>query len=524
MTDVPNALSKKHRLHEYEIVRVLGVGGFGITYLAFDNHLNKAVAIKEYLPNDLAVRVEGHSVLAKSEADRENFDWGLDRFMDEARTLARFEHSSIIRVIRFFRAHETAYIVMEYIEGETLAAHLRDHDPLDEDELKTILLPLVDGLEQVHQAELLHRDIKPDNIMLRADGSPVLIDFGAARQQVIGRSRSVSAIVTPGYSPQEQYWTQGNQGPWTDIYALGAVCYVALTGKKPPEAPSRMRADPIKPLSGLVEDRAGAHFVLNVEQAMAVYEETRPQNIAQWRKQILFGDVNGGQGGDERILAFKSRRLLAGMLLLMGFGFWIWWMSGTQEDSKQYPRIQDPLRVGLLGPKMSVHEMMGSDLLAVAMSPISRDLFHSYLDDSGTARREADCLAWNAPHQSGPGWYSIREVAIPPWDYGNAVCLTYDEIQEFVQWLSVQSGRRYRLPTYQEMAQLMGVVDLGERELIWTATCSSEIDQRCIRYKLFGVSSGRWLLEDISFDEDASFRGSYIQFRVVADGLEEANL
>ena len=227
-----NALPPGHRLQEYELVGVLGIGDFGITYLGTDHNLKKAVAIKEYLSSDIATRTTNHSVVPQADAVRGDFQWGLDRFLDEASTLARFDHRHIIKVYRFFKAHGTAYMVMEYAEGETLSAYLERQGTLSEAELKEILYPLMDGLEEVHGAGILHRDINPANIVIRAeDGSPVLLNFGAARQAIGAKSRSVTSIVTPGYAPIEQYSELDDQGPWTDIYALGAVCYRALTGQ-----------------------------------------------------------------------------------------------------------------------------------------------------------------------------------------------------------------------------------------------------------------------------------------------------
>ena len=208
-----NALPRGHRLQEYELVRVLGMGGFGMTYLGFDHHLDKAVAIKEYLPSDIATRTADHSVAPQASEFRGDFQWGLERFLDEARTLARFDHRHIVKVYRFFEAHGTAYIVMEYAEGETLSAYLERKGTLSEAELKGILYPLLDGLAVVHGADFLHRDIKPGNIVLRdTDGSPVLLDFGSARQAIGAKSRSVTSIVTPGYAPIEQYSSRGRQG------------------------------------------------------------------------------------------------------------------------------------------------------------------------------------------------------------------------------------------------------------------------------------------------------------------------
>lgn len=286
MTDYLHALPPGYRIEEYELVRVLGSGGFGITYLGYDHHLDKAVAIKEYLPNDLAVRTDNQSVLPKSTQDEADYGWGLERFLSEAQTLARFDHRHIIKIHRFFRAHGTGYIVMEYAEGETLSDMLQRKGTLTEAELKAILFPILDGLEAVHEADVLHRDIKPGNIVIRDDGSPVLIDFGSARQSVVGKSRSVTAIVTPGYAPIEQYSAKGHQGPWTDIYALGAVCYRCLAGEPPDDATERLREDPLVPAADRCKGKASASLLGAIDRALKVDERERPQSIAAWRKTL----------------------------------------------------------------------------------------------------------------------------------------------------------------------------------------------------------------------------------------------
>ena len=286
MTDYLHALPQGYRIQEYELVRVLGSGGFGITYLGYDHHLDKAVAIKEYLPNDLAVRTDNNSVLPKSTQDKADYEWGLARFLNEAQTLARFDHRHIIKIHRFFRAHGTGYSVMEYAEGETLSEVLQRKGTLTEAELKAILFPILDGLESVHEADFLHRDIKPGNIVIRDDGSPVLIDFGSARQAVAGKSRSVTAIVTPGYAPIEQYSAKGHQGPWTDIYGLGAVCYRCLTGEAPDDATERLREDPLVPISKRCKGKASASLLDAIDRALRVDEGERPQTIVEWRKML----------------------------------------------------------------------------------------------------------------------------------------------------------------------------------------------------------------------------------------------
>ena len=282
-----NALPQGHRLEEYELVRVLGFGGFGITYLGFDHHLDKAVAIKEYLPSDLATRTTDGSVAPQASKFRGDSQEGLERFLDEARTLARFDHRYIVKVHRFFEAHGTAYIVMEYAKGETLSELLERKGTLTEAELKGILYPILKGLEVVHGADFLHRDIKPANIVLRdEDGSPVLLDFGAARQAIGEKSRSITVILTPGYAPFEQYSSRGHQGPWTDIYALGAVCYRALTGRVPDDATDRVRHDPLVPVSQRCAGRVSGAFLSAIDAALAVDEGARPQSIGGWREML----------------------------------------------------------------------------------------------------------------------------------------------------------------------------------------------------------------------------------------------
>lgn len=288
------ALPEGTRVEEFEFHRVLGHGGFGITYLGWDLHLDMAVAIKEFLPTDLVVREGGLSVLPRTESDRDDYEWGLDRFLDEARILARFKHHNIIQVHRFFRAHGTAYIVMEYAEGETLGEHLDGKGTLLQPDIEGIVFPLLEGLGLVHGASFLHRDIKPANIIIRDDGSPVLIDFGAARQAIGIKSRSVTSIVTPGYAPIEQYSTKGNQGPWTDIYALGGVAYKCLTGHAPVDAAERVQDDRLIGWTNEIRD-VEPQFLQAVDWALAFKQSDRPQSIMEWRAALEGRTIPVGQ-------------------------------------------------------------------------------------------------------------------------------------------------------------------------------------------------------------------------------------
>lgn len=271
-------------LLEYAIEAVLGSGSSGITYLARDNNLQCRVAIKEYLPSDLAIRMEGNSVQPRTEFDTDSYRAGLDRFLVEARVLATFRHPNVVRVMRFFEANNTAYMVMDYENGESLRDWLASHGPVAEAEVLRMFLPLLDGLEVVHRSEVTHRDIKPANIYVRAgDGSLVLLDFGAARNAVGGASRSLTSMVTPGYAPFEQYHTHGKQGPWSDIYALGGVLYWLVTGEKPVEAPSRIKNDTMPPAAEAGAGRYSGHFLQAIDWALSIDEEQRPRDVGEFR-------------------------------------------------------------------------------------------------------------------------------------------------------------------------------------------------------------------------------------------------
>jgi hypothetical protein len=294
MPEAANALPRGYALHEYRIDSVLGAGGFGLTYLATDGNLNLKVALKEYLPPDFAARGEDSTVQPRSETATESFQWGLQRFMDEARTLASFRHPNIVRVMRFFEANRTGYMVMEFVEGRPLPDWVVARRPLPQATLLAIAVPLLDGLEVIHRSGYLHRDIKPANIFIRNDGGPVLLDFGSARQ-LMGGNQELTAIVSPGYAPLEQYHAHGRQGPWSDLYSLGGVLYWMLTGNKPVEAAARVRQDLLVPAAQAADARAySAHFLAAVDWALKPNEDERPQSVAALRS-ALSGAAHGAR-------------------------------------------------------------------------------------------------------------------------------------------------------------------------------------------------------------------------------------
>lgn len=280
------ALEVGQAIFEYKIEKVLGGGGFGITYLAQDVNLQLPVAIKEYFPSSLAVRAPDRSVHVRSEEGKRMFDWGLERFIDEARALASFRHPNIVRVLRYFKENGTAYIVMEYESGDPLKYWLAKQKGLDQRGLLKLVYPLLDGLDAVHKLNFLHRDIKPDNIYIRADGTPVLLDFGAARR--VSADHDMTNIVSPGFAPFEQYHAKGNQGPWTDLYSLGAVLYWITTGAKPMESASRVQEDTMPKAVNLGSRAAfGEQLLQTIDWALTPAEKKRPQNVAELRRAFM---------------------------------------------------------------------------------------------------------------------------------------------------------------------------------------------------------------------------------------------
>jgi len=289
-----SALQSGVRLHSYTIGEILGAGGFGITYKAREDITNRDVAIKEYLPTAFAVRDrDGATVRPLSEGAARDFEWGLERFREEAKLLIGFRHPNIVPVLAYFEANGTGYLVMAFQEGTSLSEMLRATLTLSEAQVLEFAIPLLDGVEEVHKHNFLHRDIKPENIFILGDGSPVLLDFGAARQALGEHSKGLTTLLTEGYAPFEQYAGSGNQGPWSDIYAFAAVMFRCLTGKPPSEAPRRAIAklrgmpDPMAADFAALRTRISSDFAFAIEAALRVVEQERPQSIAAFRELIV---------------------------------------------------------------------------------------------------------------------------------------------------------------------------------------------------------------------------------------------
>ena len=288
--DLRGVLPAGTSLRGYELKSILGQGAFGITYRARDTTLHRDVAIKEYLPTSLALREGRTTVLPRSPEHAEQFAWGRERFLDEARTLARLDRTpAIVRVHDFLEANGTAYMVMALVEGETLHKRLMREQRLAPEAIERLIFPLLDGLEEVHAIGFLHRDIKPANIMVDSRGRPTLIDFGAARAAMAGRSTTMTAIFTPGYAAVEQY-TSAKLGPWTDVYGLAATVYHAITGRIPPSSIDRVLQDTYQPLSELRPEGYAPELLAGIDAGMARHVDDRPQTIAEWRQVLRTGE------------------------------------------------------------------------------------------------------------------------------------------------------------------------------------------------------------------------------------------
>ena len=296
-----NALPAGYKIHEFEIVQVVGEGGFGIVYLANDLQLQRTVALKEYMPASLATRGADHGISLRSERHRETFELGLRSFVNEARLLASFDHPSLVKVYRFWEQNGTAFMVMPYYEGPTLKALFKQSPhPPDEAWLKNLLKPLLDALQIIHNDHCYHRDIAPDNILLLGSQlKPLLLDFGAARRVIGDATQALTVILKPGYAPVEQYAEVPSmkQGAWTDVYALCAVLYAAITGRAPTPSVGRLMKDEMVPVSESARGRYSAAFLAAIDRGLAVRPENRPQDIASLRA-LLFATELPDAGDD----------------------------------------------------------------------------------------------------------------------------------------------------------------------------------------------------------------------------------
>jgi serine/threonine protein kinase len=275
------------QLENYRILRVLAAGGFSIVYLAHDEN-ETPVVIKEYLPSTLALRVDGVAVPSISAADQSKFIAGMKSFFEEGRALAGLSHPNVVRVLNFFRANETAYLVMRYERGRSLAEHIQQRrGPVEELWVRTTFAQLLNGLREVHARKLLHLDIKPANVFLRNDGSPLLIDFGAARQTLTAEGVKLPATYTPGFASPEQHTGRAPLGPWTDIYAVGATLYACFAAAAPQPANGRLEKDLLVPASRAWAKKVAPELLGIIDWCLRLDHLERPQSVFELQKALL---------------------------------------------------------------------------------------------------------------------------------------------------------------------------------------------------------------------------------------------
>lgn len=292
--NIDNILPVKFNLHQYQIEKILGRGTFGITYLALDTVLEMKVAIKEFFPNIFGTsRNKDMDVIIQDPVKKELYDLHLEKFVAEGRRIARFRHECIVRIISFFKEKGTAYLVMEYVEGESLQDKFAKGECKSEKDLMGILLHLMQALQIIHADNFIHRDIKPDNIYIRKDNVPLLLDFGSSRQILSEQQGDLTAMLTPGYAPFEQYYGEmRDHGPWTDIYSLAAVLYKGVTGHAPVDPMTRTndllhkKGDPLIPAMLAGKGKYSQLFLGSIDRGLALSVEQRPKNMDEWLQHI----------------------------------------------------------------------------------------------------------------------------------------------------------------------------------------------------------------------------------------------
>ncbi|KON81717.1 serine/threonine protein kinase [Azoarcus sp. PA01] len=300
------------QLDQYQIERQLSVGGFSIVYLARDRH-GTPVAIKEYLPNSLALRKDGELEPQITEENRPAFRYGMKCFFEEGRSLAKLMHPNVVRVLNFFRANGTVYMVMQFERGRTLHDYIHKHrDGVREAFIRAVFARMLNGLREVHSHKLLHLDIKPSNVYLRNDGTPVLLDFGAARQTLLTGQPLLKPMYTPGFASPEQFTNRNALGPWSDIYSVGASLYACVAGTAPPRSDERSRHDTFVPATRAYATRYSAQLLQTIDWCLKLDPLERPQSVYSLQKTLmrrgeevvpasLFGDLGA------RIKSFIGR-------------------------------------------------------------------------------------------------------------------------------------------------------------------------------------------------------------------------
>ena len=305
-------LAEGTQLENYRVLRLLAHGGFSFVYLAHDEN-DSPVAIKEYLPATLALRTNGAPYPNIPEENAATFKYGMKCFFEEGRALAHLSHPNVVRVLNFFRANETVYLVMRYERGRTLQQHIQSRrGEIEEAWIRKTFVELLNGLREVHSNKLLHLDIKPGNVYIRNDGTPVLIDFGAARQTLTEEGIKLPPTYTPGFASPEQHSSREQLGPWSDVYSVGATMYACLAGTPPQAANARLEKDTLVPARRAWAGRYSAELLDTVDWCMRLDHLERPQSVFALQKALL-GEKAPGHRGEAPLFD-----VLKGMLRLKG--------------------------------------------------------------------------------------------------------------------------------------------------------------------------------------------------------------
>jgi len=463
------ALPKGYRIAEFEILEVIGSGGFGIVYKAFDHSLNQARAIKEYLPRALAGRFSTKGVTVLSREDEAGYHNGLARFVAEARLLAGINHPAIVRVYRCIEENQTAYMVMDLCVGETLEKQLAREVKFDDPAVRRFLVDLLGGVEAIHAHKILHRDIKPANIYIGEDGRPILIDFGSARE-VAGAGQQMTAIVTYNYSAPEQWDSTGqfSQGPYSDVYSIGATAYQMVTGRKPNASNTRLLRDTLVPAEDAAKGRYSAHLLETIDKALRVPVRERYQTAREWLDDLARHEARAAKGGRAAWLA-----LAAMLLVAVGVGTWYLKFRHTGPSAEALASAAGPAppAAGTLVrdcagcPEMVVvprgefgqgakgsgaekdelprHKVVFGYDFAVSRNEITIAQFREFVNASGYAVAiDSPC----GPRRKGVGpERSWKDPGFAQRDDEPVVCVSWFDAAAYAQWLTKITGHPYRL-------------------------------------------------------------------------------
>ncbi len=469
------ALPAGYRINEFEIQGVLGSGSFAIVYKAFDHSLGQTRAIKEFLPKGLAARFDNNAVTILSKKDESAYGLGLAGFIEEARLLAGINHPSVVRVYRCIEANRTAYMVMDLCEGETLEQRIARQPAFEEAWVRNFLQSLLGGMEALHAARILHRDIKPSNIFL-ADGSrPILIDFGSARQlSKDGAQRAMTAIVTYNYSAPEQWDSTGQfaQGPYSDIYSIGATCYEMLVQRKPSTSNTRLLRDLQVPASELGKGKYSAALLNTVDKALKVAANERYQGAGEWLADLAKGAGNGhGAGGAPKKSMATMLMALVAVAAVAGAAYYMLHKGAhTSADASQKPAAAENVSPGSLlrdcptCPEMVVvdkgsfqqgasgngaeadeqprHAVKIAYAFATSRFEVTRAQFSAFVNatgynfggDASCGKKKADGVERN---WKAPGFAQRDDEPV--------VCVNWFDASQYTVWMSQVTGKRYRL-------------------------------------------------------------------------------